>query len=55
MVVDGYDERRVVEAVGVDWLEAAALVDALSDCDSFGDVINAVGVDVVDNEGLGAA
>ena len=42
-----------MEAVGVDWLEAAALVDALPDCDSFSEVVNAVGVDVVEDDGLG--
>ena len=41
-----------MEAVGEDWLDAPALVDALSDCDSFGDVINAVGVDAVEDDGL---
>ena len=41
-----------MEAVGEDCLDSATLVEALSDCDSLGEVVNAVGVDVVNDDGL---
>ena len=55
MLVDGYVEGGVCKAVGVEYLEATTMVDALGDGDLLGGGVDGDRVNVVDDEGHSVA